>query len=374
MDFKKAAKGVSPLATNPEFVQTTCPRCGKPARREIDTMDTFVDSSWYFLRYLSPGDSRQPFDRALTDAWLPVDHYVGGAEHAVMHLLYARFVTRVLHELGHIGFDEPFQRLSHQGTITNMGAKMSKSRGNVINPESYLIRYGSDTFRCYLMFMGDYSQGGDWDDTGVHGMFRFLSRVWRLVDFNADRLGGVPRRPIDSATLGSLGSREQAIARVLHNSIRGVSEDLERMHFNTSLSRIMELVNELVPYAGEESGNQSPDLGFLAAAIDRLVQLLAPFAPHLCEELWREGLGHPDSVFDAGWPEFDPRVLAVEVVTVVVQVNGKLRGQIEVGRDQPQAAVVAAAERDPRISGQLDGKTIRKVIHVPNKLLNFVVG
>jgi len=374
VNFKKAAKGVSPLTTSKKFVNTTCPACGAPARREIDTMDTFVDSSWYFLRYLSPHLDDRPFDRNLCDAWMPVHHYVGGVDHATMHLIYARFINMMLYDLGHIGFEEPFQRLSHQGTITNQGAKMSKSRGNVINPQTYLDRYGSDTFRCYLMFMGDYSQGGDWDDTGIQGMYRFLTRVWRLVQFNSKKIRGGARRKTTADNLEKLGAKEQKIARVMHNSIRGATEDIERMHFNTAISRIMELVNELVPYSGEDSGSQDVDLEFLAEAVDNLVLLFAPFAPHICEELWRETLGHEKSTFLSQWPTYDPQILKEDVVTVVIQINGKLRSQVQVPRDMPAEEVAEAAKADPKAAGYIEGRQIRKVIHVSNKLVNFVVG
>ncbi|HUU30176.1 MAG TPA: class I tRNA ligase family protein, partial [archaeon] len=374
VDFKKAAKGVSPLATNEEFVHTVCPSCGGSARREIDTMDTFVDSSWYFLRYLSPHLKNKPFDRELVNAWLPVDHYIGGVDHATMHLIYARFVNLVLYDLGHIAFPEPFQRLSHQGTVTYMGAKMSKSRGNVINPETYIDRYGSDTFRCYLMFMGDYVQGGDWDDTGIQGMSRFLGRVWRLVVFNSARVNKAARRQTTALNLDELGEKERQIARVMHNSARGVTEDLERLHFNTAVSRIMELVNELVPYAGEDSGNEKPDLEFLSEALDTLVLLLAPFAPHIAEELWQDALGHPESVFLYEWPSYDAEILKQDVVTVVIQINGKLRSQIQVPRDLPAEEVKKAAKIDPKAAKFIGDKQVRKEIYVPNKLINFVVG
>ncbi len=372
VDFKKAVKGVSPLATNDGFVNAVCPICGKPARREIDTMDTFVDSSWYFLRYPDPSDSSQPFNKELVSRWLPVDHYVGGAEHAVMHLLYARFVTKVLHDLGHITFEEPFTRLSHQGTITNQGAKMSKSRGNVINPEVFLDRYGADTFRCYLMFMGDYSLGGDWDDTGIQGMSRFINRVWRLVQFNSSRLTGVAPSRTTIQDMASLNSVEHEILRVMHNSIRGASEDLERMHFNTALSRIMELVNVLVPYAGEDAGNNQFNPGLLAESLDVLVKLLAPFAPHICEELWQSALGRQGSVFQSSWPGWDKDILKEDVVTVVVQVNGKLRSHLEAPRGLPEDKVREIALKDEKVARYMENVTIRKIIYVQDKLINFV--
>jgi leucyl-tRNA synthetase len=373
VDFKKATRGVSPLATNGEFVHCTCPECGGPARREIDTMDTFVDSSWYFLRYLCPQDDKQPFDKNLTAGWLPVDHYVGGAEHAVMHLLYARFITMVLHDLGHVGFEEPFTRLSHQGTVTNMGAKMSKSRGNVINPESYIERFGADTFRCYIMFMGDYSQGGDWDDTGIQGMHRFINRIWRLFSFNSQRVKGSVRRRTSSENIAGLDSAERQIARVMHNSIRGVTEDLERMHFNTALSRVMELVNALMSYAGEEAADTRIDSEFLAEALDNLALLFAPFAPHLAEEIWQETLSHEESVFLAHWPGYDPGILVEDMVTVVIQVNGKLRSQIQVPRDLTGTELEARVLADEKTAKYLEGVAVRKIIQIPNKLVNIVV-
>ncbi|MEA2063112.1 MAG: class I tRNA ligase family protein, partial [Gemmatimonadota bacterium] len=381
VDFEKAHSGESPLATNSEFLHTSCPACGTPARREIDTMDTFVDSSWYFLRYLTPGLEEAPFDRCLTDAWLPVEHYVGGVDHATMHLIYARFVNIVLYDLGFIGFPEPFKRLSHQGTITCQGAKMSKSRGNVINPESYLERYGSDTFRCYLMFMGSYELGGDWDDSGIHGMNRFTNRLWRLVWHNAPILKGVIRGTTVANNLDKLGKEEQQIARVMHNSIKGATEDLERMHFNTALSRIMELVNELIPYAGEEASGgdieKRLNLPFLAEAVDNLVLLIAPFAPHMGEELWNRALCHEEhgqekSVFCCKWPQYDEEILKRDVVTVVIQVNGKLRSQLEVPRDLPQEELKTLAMEDGRAAKFISGKEVRKVIHIPNKLVNIV--
>ena len=373
VEFGKSTGGLNPLADHREFVHTTCPECGGPAQREVDTMDTFVDSSWYFLRYLTPHLETSPFDRRLVDAWLPVDHYVGGVDHATMHLIYARFINLVLYDLGFIGFPEPFQRLSHQGTITCQGAKMSKSRGNVINPETYIDLYGSDTFRSYLMFMSSYELGGDWDDTGIQGMHRFLKRVWRMVQYNAPRVRSVKRKTIKAENLKDLSEEEQQIVRVMHNSIKGATEDLERMHFNTAMSRIMELVNALMPYAGEEAGNRGMDTGFLAGAIDNLVLLFAPFAPHLAEELWCSALGSENSVFLNEWPCYDKEILKKDMVTVVIQVNGKLRSQIEVPLDMPQDELESMAIADKRAQKFISDKQIKKVIHVPNKLVNIVV-
>ena len=361
--------GVSPLATNDSWVNASCPKCGKPARREVDTMDTFVDSSWYFLRYLTPKAADKPFDRELVDKWLPVDHYVGGAEHATMHLIYARFINMVLFDLGLIGHEEPFKRLSHQGTVTNQGAKMSKSRGNVINPEKYLERFGSDVFRCYIMFMGSYEHGGDWDDTGIQGMDRFIRRVWRLVAHNADKINGVDTSSLD---ISKLGSTEKEIIRTVHNSIKGATEDIERLQFNTSLSRIMELINALIPYAGEEVTSDSIDYKVVAAGVDALVKLLAPFAPHICEEMWRGLLGNDKSVFLKNWPEYDPAALVKNEITVVIQINGKLRSELNVPRDIERGEIEKLALADEKAQKYIDGLTVRKVIYVPGKLVNIV--
>ncbi|MFC1614057.1 leucine--tRNA ligase [Gemmatimonadota bacterium] len=373
IEFGKDAGGVSPLATNDDFVNTTCPECGSPAKREIDTMDTFVDSSWYFLRYLTPDLGSAPFDSEMVNDWLPVDHYIGGVDHATMHLIYARFINMVLFDLGFIGFPEPFQRLSHQGTITCQGAKMSKSRGNVINPETYIDLYGSDTFRCYLMFMSSYELGGDWDDTGIQGMHRFLKRVWRLVQHNATMINGVQRIKISAANLMEFSEEEQQITRVMHNSIKGATGDLERMHFNTAMSRIMELVNVLMPYSGVEAGKDDINFGFLATATDNLVLLMAPFAPHLGEELWMNALGKEKSVFLGEWPCYDEKILEKDLVTVVIQINGKLRSQLEVPRELPKEELESLATADERAAKFIVDKQIRKIIHVPNKLINIVV-
>ena len=353
-------KGVSPLATAPDFVNTTCPQCGAPAKREVDTMDTFVCSSWYFLRYVSPHLDTAPWDRDLADKWLPVDQYVGGAEHAVMHLLYARFITKVLYDLGHISFDEPFTRLVHQGTITNKGAKMSKSRGNVVNPDKFVEQFGSDTFRMYLMFMGDYEEGGDWSDEGISGISRFLNRIWRFVnDF------------VEHPPKGSENKRIQDIQRVQHYTIQQVTQDLERFHFNTAISRLMEFMNALSAYRNELPVDQQ-NREILQQAIRDFVLLLAPFAPHMSEELWQI-LGNAPSVFNQKWPEYDPQMLIQEQIPIVIQVNGKLRDQILVEQNAPEEAVLEAAEKAPKAQKYLEGKKIIKKIYVPKKLVNFVV-
>lgn len=352
--------GESPLTTNTEWVTTTCPSCGGPARREVDTMDTFVCSSWYYLRFLSPDLTDNPFSRELADAWLPVDQYVGGAEHAVMHLMYARFITKVLHRLGMVNFDEPFTRLIHQGVITNNGAKMSKSRGNVINPDPIIARYGSDVFRMYLMFMGSYTEGGDWDDNGLQGMHRFLNRVWRLVE-----------SMIETPPAGNEGTEIEKVERQRHYAVKHASHDLDKFQFNTAISRIMELVNEMYLYRQNVTAAEQ-NAALLFDALTTLVQLLAPFAPHVGEELWQR-TGHEGSIFDSSWPEYSEAKLKTDTVTIVVQVNGKVRGNFDIEAGSPDDQVKEAALAHENVQQHLSGKTIKKVIVIKNKLVSIVV-
>ncbi len=353
-------RGVSPLATNPDFVNTTCPKCGAPAKREVDTMDTFVCSSWYYLRYPDPHYDKGAYNPDLVRVWLPVDMYVGGAEHATMHLLYARFFTKVLYDLGLVHFDEPFMKLVHQGVITNKGAKMSKSRGNVVNPDDYIRSYGSDTFRLFLMFMGDYTEGGDWSDEGMHGMARFVNRVWRLVN---DFVENPPR--------GSETARTEKLRRQRHYAVKMVTRDLERFHFNTAISRIMELVNEISAYRQSVPVEQQ-NADVLRDAVETLVLLLAPFAPHMGEELWARIGGKP-TVFDHPWPTYDEAALATEKVKMAVQVNGKVRATIEVDANADKDRVIEAALADPKIQRYIEGKQVVRTIVVPKRLVNVVV-
>jgi leucyl-tRNA synthetase len=353
-------RGMSPLATNPDFVNTTCPKCGRPAKREVDTMDTFVCSSWYYLRYPDPSYQEGPFNPELVRKWLPVDVYVGGAEHATMHLLYARFFTKVLYDLGLVHFDEPFLRLVHQGVITNKGAKMSKSRGNVVNPDEYIREYGSDVFRLFLMFMGDYAEGGDWSHEGIHGMSRFVNRVWRLVN-----------EYVEDPPRGEETEHVRPLQRQRHFAVKMVTRDLERFHFNTAISRIMELVNEISAYRqAVPAAEQNAEV--LRDAVRTLVLLLAPFAPHLGEELWMR-IGEAPSVFNQRWPEYDEAILAAEKVRIAVQVNGKVRATIEVDADSDDGEVVQAALADDRIRRYLEGKEVIRTVVVPKRLVNIVV-
>ncbi len=363
VDFKPT--GESPLRSHEEFIHCQCPKCGKPAHREVDTMDTFVDSSWYFLRYLSPHLEDRPFDTELANAWCPVDMYVGGPEHATMHLLYARFITMVLHDMGHINFDEPFQALRHQGIIKGPdGMRMSKSRGNVVNPEEFLEKYGSDAFRCYLMFGFEFEKGGPWSDEGIASLDRFLNRIWRLFEkygwvFDAEKGGG------------EMGEDERELNKILHRSIKGVTEDTERFHFNTAISRIMELVNGLYRYTGEKASEEL-NAGFLKTVLENLNLLLAPFAPHLAEELW-EMSGHSYSVFNQSWPQFDKEALKEEMINYGVLVNGKVRAQMQVPREMSKEDIEKLALETGRIPELIRGKTIRKIVVVPNRIVNIVV-
>ncbi len=370
VDYKP--KGKAPLASSESFMQVDCPRCGGPARRDPDTMDTFVCSSWYYLRYPAPDCADAPFDRKLVDKWLPVDQYIGGADHAYGHLIFSRFITKVLHDLGHLDFDEPFLCLRHQGMITRDGEKMSKSKGNVVVPSDYLDNYGTDTLRTYLMFGFAFDEGGDWTDSGIDGVFRYLQRVWRLVQAAVEVRSPAGDAPADAVVLDWRQAEERwtELRRVMHNSIRGCTQDLERFQFNTAISRLMELTNALYGYAGRDIvGLDDPNY---REAISVLIRMVSPFAPHLGEELWSQ-LGGDGHVFDAGWPQWNPDYLVADTVTYVIQINGKIRERLQLPRDTDRESVVAAAKEQGRIPELITGRELRKVIVVPNKLVNIVV-
>jgi len=344
-DFRPDDSGVSPLARHAEWYYVPCPACGRQARRETDVSDTFLDSAWYFLRYPSTEFDDRPFDPVRTRTWLPVTTYIGGNEHAVLHLLYARFLTMVLHDLGHLHFEEPFTRFRAHGLIVKDGAKMSKSRGNVVVPDEYIAKWGADTFRLYLMFLGPFQEGGDFRDAGISGPRRFLDRIWSLVSEAAD--GDPIPAPLRTRW---------------HRTKKKVAEDIEILHYHTAIAALMELVNAM-----RESDCRARPL------VEDLVVMVSPFAPHFAEECW-ERLGHTTSVFDARWPEWEERLTVTEEVEIPVQVNGKTRSRVQVPRDSAQDAVVQAALRDDTVHRFVDGKAIRKVVYVPNRLLNLVVG
>ncbi len=340
VDFQPT--GESPLTRSASFVTTTCPLCKKPARREVDTLDTFVDSSWYFFRYLSPHDPSQPFDKKLVRKWMPVDLYVGGAEHATLHLLYARFIAKVL--MRDRAY-EPFHRLRHQGTITKNGAKMSKSKGNVVNPDAFVEQFGSDTFRMFLMFMGPYEDGGDWSDRGILGIRRFLDRVYTVYT----------SAPLVEASAPILARQ------LLHRTIHKVSADLDKMHFHTAIASLMECLTGLT-----KLGGLTKDQG------QTFLTLLAPFAPHLAEELW-ERIGHANSIFTEHWPSFDPSAIEETTVPLILQVNGKLRDTLTVEKGLNDQELVRLAQGSQKVQKYISGKTIRRTIVVKDKLVNFVL-
>jgi len=375
-DVQISGKGGSPLADVATFVNATCPRCGGRARRETDTMDTFVESSWYFLRYCSPRYEGGMFDPAAADYWMPVDQYVGGIEHAVLHLLYARFYTKVLRDLGLTKVDEPFRALLSQGMVIKDGAKMSKSKGNIVDPDEQIRKYGADTARLFSLFAAPPEKDLDWNDHGVEGASRFLNRVWRFVTAHEAELGG-PAGGAGGGAAGSPPARSasgRAFRRTVHETIQRVTVDIERdLHFNTAVSAIMELVNAL--HAFEQSsldgGPAAERRALLREAVDTLLLLLAPFCPHLAEELW-ERLGRAGSVVEQSWPEPDPDALTREEVTVVVQVDGKVRSRLTVDVDAPETEVRRQALADDRVRPWLGARTVDRVVVVPNRLVNIV--
>ncbi len=375
-DVAFAPTGESPLARAPSFVRTACPRCGAPARRETDTMDTFVDSSWYFLRYLSARDGERAFDTAVCDRWMPVDQYIGGIEHAILHLMYARFFTKVLKDLDLLHVDEPFAHLFTQGMICKRSerdgplAKMSKSKGNVVDPEPLLAAYGADTVRLYTLFIGPPERDAEWNDAGVEGAHRFLRRLWTRVWDRREALREAAGLRPDPA---AMDEAERALYRKLHLAIGKITRDLEgAFHFNTAIAQIMELMNALddVPLPAD-AGPQRRALH--RAVIETAVLLLSPFAPHIAEELWQE-LGHSPSVLNAAWPEVDPAALERDTVELAVQVNGRVRGHIRVPASADRAAIEAAALADPQVARWIEGQAVRKVVVVPGRLVNIAAG
>ena len=360
-----APKGRSPLAAATDWVETGCPSCEGPARRETDTMDTFVDSSWYFLRYCDAGNDEAPWDREVLDGWMPVDQYIGGVEHAILHLMYARFFTKALADLGLVGFDEPFARLFTQGMITREGAKMSKSRGNVISPREYVERYGADTTRCYMLYIGPPDQGADWSDEGVGGINRFLARLWRIADEVAEH-DGAP-----AAIEGAGGGQPTPLLRKAHWAIDKVTADLrERFAFNTALAAIIELVNDAYRYKDDllTSPEGAAQLRFAVATAGSLV---FPFAPHLGGEVYELLTG--TRVWEEPWPEADPALLSSETFELIVQVNGKLRDRVAAPAEATEAEQERLALGSERVAAQLNGGQIVKTVVVPGRLVNFVV-
>ncbi len=363
VDFKPT--GESPLLRHEKFMNVKCPRCGHDAKRDPDTMDTFVDSSWYHLRYLNPKIENAMFDVDLAEKWMPVDSYIGGAEHATMHLLYARFIHKFLRDLGLVKCDEPYYRLRHQGTITNLGAKMSKSRGNVVNPDVFVEKYGSDVFRMYLMFMGPYDMGGDWSDKGIVGVNRFINRVYELFkkyehefkDYN-------PPKELDKS---KFTENEKYLYKRINQGLKRVIDDIDTLHFNTAIAFLMELMNDF----SELNSIKNKDLVYYI--LERYAFMIAPLAPHLGEECWSL-LGKEKSIFENPfWFDYDPEALVQEKFTLAVQVNGKLRAAIEFNVDTSEEEIKQISKEDPRVKKFIDGKEIIREIYVKNKILNIVV-
>jgi leucyl-tRNA synthetase len=342
-DFKPDDSGVSPLARHEEFYLVECPKCGKPGRRETDVSDNFLDNSWYFLRYPSVGRNDVPFDKAVTKKWLPVTSYIGGNEHAVLHLLYSRFITMVLHDAGILDFEEPFTKFRAHGHIIREGAKMSKTQGNIVNPDEYIEEWGADAFRTYLMFLGPYEQGGDFRDRSISGTRRFLDRLFASVQ-----------------SMSADGGPDHTVMQKLHQTIRKVGEDISRLSYNTAIAAMMEYINVL------RKGERTPHRDEVLP----LIPLVAPFAPHIAEELW-EQTGGTGSVFDSAWPSFDPALAVEDTIELVVQVNGKVRSRITVPRDIAEDAAVVTALADPTVARFVAGAP-KKIIFVPGRLLNIV--
>ena len=376
-------RGDSPLAQIPEFVNTTCPTCGGPARRETDTMDTFVDSSWYFFRFCDPKNDQLPFDPEKVAYWGPVDFYSGGVEHAILHLIYSRFFTRVFRELGMTHLGEPFARLLTQGMVLKNGQVMSKSKGNVVDPDDMIQKYGADALRLYVMFVAPPEKEIEWSDAGLEGSWRFLSRVWRLADSLAETIGG---EGIPAPSTFELNDAERALRRKTHETIRRVTVDLDKVHLNTPVSTMMELVNDLYAFCSASRsvpvGEQAEEVGaierpatisVLKEAVEALVRMLSPFTPHMAEELW-ELLGHKDGIVTVGWPEFDEAVAKADEIVVPVQVNGKLRGRVTVPAEISEDELRERALADPHVRPHLEGKAIKKVVIARGKLVSIVVG
>lgn len=365
-DVSFTAGAKSPLATSEEFVHCKCPKCGADATRETDTMDTFLCSSWYYLRYTDAHNDKLPFDKELNNYWGPVDQYIGGIEHAILHLLYSRFFVKVLRDAGLVDYDEPFSNLLTQGMVIKDGAKMSKSLGNVVSPEEILSKYGADTARLFILFAAPPERELEWSDQGVEGSFRFLNRIWRIVQaFEA-----ILAQKVTEYDHSNLNEADKDLRRVLHSSIKKVTNDIEtRFNFNTAISTMMELVNAL--YAYKEAAKE-PNAGLIYEAISDLIKMMSPFVPHITEELWRGAIDANSSVHEQSWPECDEEALKVDNVEIVLQVNGKVRGRLTVPAEATKEELEKIAMADANVQAHIGDATVRKVICVPGRLVNIV--
>jgi leucyl-tRNA synthetase len=356
--------GESPLKAAKNFVSTKCPKCNGPAARDTDTMDTFVDSSWYFLRYITPHLNDKPFDTDLVNKWLPVDQYIGGIEHAILHLLYSRFITKFLHDIKMTAFDEPFKNLFTQGMIIKDGAKMSKSKGNVVSPDKLIADYGADTVRLYTLFIGPPEKDAEWSDRGAEGAYRFLGRVWRLVEkvHSLQPAGNNNKEATKEA---------ESLRRKLHQTIKKVTEDLDGgFHFNTAISAIMELVNEAYDYMAKSKNGSGSEI--FKEAVKSLIMLLSPFVPHIAEEMW-QATGGSGSIFKCKWPQYNEAFITEKVITIPIQINGKLRSRIEVDTDISEEALKMAVLSEDKTKNWIGGKEVKKIIIIPKKLVNVII-
>lgn len=365
-DVSFTAGAKSPLATSEEFLHCKCPKCGADATRETDTMDTFLCSSWYYLRYTDAHNDKMPFDKELNNYWGPVDQYIGGIEHAILHLLYSRFFVKVLRDAGLVDYDEPFSNLLTQGMVIKDGAKMSKSLGNVVSPEEILSKYGADTARLFILFAAPPERELEWSDQGVEGSFRFLNRIWRIVQ----AFEVVLAQKVTEYDHSNLSEADKDLRRVLHSSIKKVTNDIEtRFNFNTAISTMMELVNAL--YAYKEAAKE-PNAGLIYEAISDLIKMMSPFVPHITEELWRGAIDANSSVHEQSWPECDEEALKVDNVEIVLQVNGKVRGRLTVPAEATKEELEKIAMADANVQAHIGDATVRKVICVPGRLVNIV--
>ena len=370
-DVKLTGRGQSPLGDVPEFVQTQCPKCGGPARRETDTMDTFIDSSWYFYRYTDPKIAASPIDAKAVKYWFPVDQYIGGITHAILHLIYMRFFSKVMQDIGLVDFPEPVARLFTQGMVLKGGTAMSKSKGNVVDPTEMCAQYGADTVRMYVMFAAPPERDFDWSETGIEGASRFLNKVYRLVGKHAESLRGAKTW---SAANGAspVSAEERRLLRKAHQTLRHVTADMEeRWHYNTDIAMMMELVNEIGELEGAVTeGKIRPEV--LKATFEHLLAMLSPFAPHFADELW-EALGHDQPLLRTPWPVYDAELAAEEELEIPVQVNGKLRARVRVPAGAAEDEIRNRALAEEKVAATIDGKQIVKVIVVAQKLVNIVV-
>ncbi|MEG2380772.1 MAG: leucine--tRNA ligase, partial [Oscillospiraceae bacterium] len=364
-NVKFTGQGKSPLSESSDFINTTCPKCGGKAIRESDTMDTFVCSSWYFLRYCDPHNSDMPFSKEKADYWMNVDQYIGGVEHAILHLLYARFFTKFLHDSGYIECNEPFENLLTQGMVLKDGTKMSKSVGNVVSPDEIIAKYGADTARLFILFAAPPERDLDWNDTGVEGAYRFLNRVWRAVDDLKDFVC------FDKVDQSSLNNDEKKLRLAIHSSIKKVTEDCDRFNFNTAISSIMEMVNALYYYK-EKTAKENYNKSLIGEAIETLIVLLSPFVPHISSELW-EMIGKDTDLMLHPWIKFDETALVVNEIEVVLQINGKIRDKVMISPELSPDEMKELALSNPKVQELIEGMQIVKCIAVPKKLINIVV-